>query len=96
MNKGVEKMNIKYVVYVVLSVALTIGITATSVNHYNTKTIEKYKSELDAVLQREKTFCSGEDLEGPGRIRLTTIICNGDQEICVCGDAEQSPWKKNE
>jgi|TARA_R110000824_G_C15095614_1_gene665792 hypothetical protein len=91
MNKGVEKVNIKYVV---LSVALAIGITATSVNHYNTKTIEKYKSGLESALQREKTFCAGEDVEGPGGIRLTTIICNGDQEICVCGDAEQSPWIK--
>ena len=68
-------MNIKYVV---LSVAIAIGATAASVNHYNTKTIEKYKSGLEAALQREKTFCSGQDMGG---VRLTTIICNGSQEI---------------
>ena len=44
--------------------------------------LQQCNANTAQCLERESTFCAGEDMGG---VRLTTVSCDGKQELCVCG-----------
>ena len=73
-------MNLKNLVIAALASTsiITVGVSY----HYLTKVAE-YEEQLEKARDREANFCGGQDL---GTLRITSVICGGDEEICICGD----------
>jgi hypothetical protein len=70
---------------VMLSLVFGITITFCATSYYYKRQISKQEFNLNQAQSVIKEFCGGHDL---GAARITNVVCNEKQELCICGSPE--------